>query len=84
MVADSDIKERWDTYFYKLFNEEGGGSSYELEDLTGEVEPNLAFYRRIRVCEVKEELKKMENGKVVGPDGIPIEIWKCLGEMGVV
>lgn len=26
----------------------------------------------------------MENGKAVGPDGIPIEVWKCLGEEGVL
>ena len=84
LVADGDIKERWETYFYKLFNDEGEWSIYELEDLTGEVEPNLAFYRRIRVGEVKEALKKMENSKAVGPDGIPIEVWKCLGETGVV
>ena len=23
-------------------------------------------------------MKKMDNGKVIGPDNIPIEIWKCL------
>ena len=24
----------------------------------------------------------MKNGKSVGPDGISIEVWKCLGEEG--
>ena len=48
-----------------------------------ERELNKLFYRRIKVSEVREALKRMENGKFVGPDGIPNEIWKCLGEEGV-
>ena len=30
--------------------------------------------------DIKEFLKKMNNGKVEGPDQIPVEVWKCLGE----
>jgi len=33
--------------------------------------------------EVKEALRKMKSGKAVGPDLIPVEVWKCLGEVGV-
>ena len=33
--------------------------------------------------ENKETLKKMTNGKVEGPDQIPVEVWKCLGEKGL-
>ena len=25
----------------------------------------------------------MDNGKTIGPDGIPIEVWKCIGEQGI-
>ena len=25
----------------------------------------------------------MKNGKAVGPDGIPVEAWKALGEEGI-
>ena len=25
-------------------------------------------------------MKRMQNGKAVGPDDIPMEVWKCLGE----
>ena len=32
--------------------------------------------------EVWTAVGKMKNGKAVGPDGIPAEVWKCLGEMG--
>ena len=37
----------------------------------------------IASIEVEQTLKKMKNGKVVGPDNLPIEVWKCLGSMGV-
>jgi len=33
--------------------------------------------------EVKEALKQMKSGKAVGPDNIPVEVWKSLGEEGV-
>ena len=28
-------------------------------------------------------LKKMKSGRALGPDGIPIEAWKCLEDIGV-
>ena len=28
-------------------------------------------------------LYKLNNGKAVGPDGIPVEVWKCLGREGI-
>ena len=30
--------------------------------------------------EVRENLQRMKNGKAVGPDDIPVEVRKCLGE----
>ena len=33
--------------------------------------------------ETKESLRKMTNRKVEGPDQIPMEVWKCLGEEGL-
>ena len=33
--------------------------------------------------EIRESLKKMSNGKVEGPDQVPVEVWKCLGEEGL-
>ena len=41
------------------------------------------YLRRISVMEVKEALKKMKIGKALGPDGIPIEAWKCMGDDGL-
>ena len=25
----------------------------------------------------------MKKGKAVGPDELPVEVWKCMGEMGI-
>ena len=36
--------------------------------------------RRIQKVEIGEALKRMKGGKVMGPDGIPIEVWRCLGD----
>jgi len=33
--------------------------------------------------EVKEALRKMKSGKAIGPNLIPVKIWKCLGEVGL-
>ena len=30
--------------------------------------------------EVMENMQRMKNGKAVGPDDIPVEVWKCLAE----
>jgi len=37
--------------------------------------------RRISESEVKDALKRMESRKIVGPDEIPIEVWRCLEEI---
>ncbi|KAK3547216.1 hypothetical protein QTP86_017584 [Hemibagrus guttatus] len=38
---------------------------------------------KIRKDEVRKALKRMKSGKAVGPDGIPVEVCKCLGEAAV-
>jgi hypothetical protein len=40
--------------------------------------------RRIQESEVKDALKTMKGGKAMGPDGIPIELWRCLGDIAIV
>jgi hypothetical protein len=32
----------------------------------------------------REALKRMEVGKAMGPDGIPIKVWRCLGDLAIV
>ena len=33
--------------------------------------------------EVKNAVRRMKFGKAVGPDELPVEVWKCLKEMGI-
>ena len=33
--------------------------------------------------EVKNALRKIKKGTAVGPDELPVEVWKCMGDMGI-
>ncbi|KAL5172704.1 Craniofacial development protein 2 [Glycine soja] len=81
LVHEKDIKERWKAYFHNLFNDGYGYDSSSLD--IREEDRNYKYYRRIQKQEVKEALKRMSNGKAVGPDNIPIEVWKTLGDRGL-
>jgi hypothetical protein len=70
LTKDEDIKNRWREYFDKLFNEDSGSSSIELDISLDDL--NRQFVRRIQESEVKDVLKSMKRGKAMGPDGIPI------------
>jgi hypothetical protein len=39
---------------------------------------------RIQESEVKDDLKRMKGGKAIGPDGIPIEVWRIFGDVAIV
>ena len=32
---------------------------------------------------MKNALRRIKKGKAVGPDELPVEVWKCTGEMGI-
>ena len=81
LVKEDEIKNRWREYFDKLFNEESDSSSIELEDLADST--NRHFVWRFQEAEVKGALKRMKSGKSVGPDDIPIEVWRCFGDAGI-
>ncbi|KAG2574076.1 hypothetical protein PVAP13_7KG327715 [Panicum virgatum] len=66
----------WREYFDKLFNGESEGPTLELDDSFDDT--NRCFVRRIQEVEIGEALKRMKGGKAMGPDGIPIEVWRCL------
>jgi hypothetical protein len=40
--------------------------------------------RRIQESDIKEALKRMERGKMMGPDKIPMEVWRSLGDITIV
>jgi len=74
-------KKRWRGYFVRLFN---GSSTQDLLDLIIQCQNiNRNYMPRISESEVKEALKRIKSRKIIGPDGIPIEVWRCLREMGV-
>jgi hypothetical protein len=81
-VKDEEIKDRWQEYFDKLFNEENEGPTFELDDSFDDT--NRRFVRRIQEAEIGETLKRMKGGKAMDPEGIPIELWRCLGKRTVV
>ena len=84
LVKDESIRDRWKNYFYNLFNDRVETLNYTIDDL-GNIDRNSSFTDNIKISisEVEDALKRMAKGKAVGPDGIPIEVWKCLGEDGV-
>jgi hypothetical protein len=82
LTKDEDIKNRWREYFDKLFNEDSGSSSIELDISSNDL--NRQFVRRIQESEVEDALKRMKGGKTMGPDGIPIEVWRTLGDVAIV
>jgi hypothetical protein len=81
LVKDEEIKNRWRAYFDKLFNDESEKTAIEFDD---SIDTNRRFVRRIQESEVKEALKKMKTDKALGPDDIPIEVWRCLGDIAIV
>jgi hypothetical protein len=82
LVKDEEIKDRWREYFDKLFNGENEGPALGLDDSFDDT--NRRFVRRIQEAEIGDALKRMKGGKAMGPDGIPIEVWRCLGARTIV
>ena len=76
LMKDEYIRERWGQYFSWLMNEEN--PRVETEDRA----PNQGMTSP--VSEAERALGGMKCGKAVGSDEIPVELWKCLGQLGVV
>ena len=77
MVKEDESRHRWQEYFDKLFNGENENTTVQLDDSFDDT--NRRFVRRIQ-----EALKRMKGGKAMGPDGIPIKVWRCLGDIAIV
>ena len=77
LTRDEEIKNRWREYYNKLLNEENPRS------VRGNGTANDRAVQNISRREVRRALSKMKKGKAVGPDGIPVEVWRCLGEEGI-
>jgi len=74
LVEYAKVQERWQSYFCKLLNGEGLDISQHIEHVAREEQQNSIPSCPITREEVKEALRKMKSGKVVGPDSIPVEV----------
>ncbi|KAK3507199.1 hypothetical protein QTP70_010213 [Hemibagrus guttatus] len=78
LTSEESVQRRWKEYFEELMNEENKRGK-RVEGVNS-VEQKVD---KIRKDEVRKALKRMKSGKAVGPDDIPVEVWKCLGEAAV-
>ncbi|KAK3507717.1 hypothetical protein QTP70_034820 [Hemibagrus guttatus] len=78
LTSQESVQRRWKEYFEELMNEEN-----EREKRVEGVNSVEQKVDKIRKDEVRKALKRMKSGKAVGPDDIPVEVWKCLGEAAV-
>ena len=77
LTEDGDIRNRWSGYYSGLLNETNPKEQLQNVPETAEVPP-------ITVEEIINQLTKMKGNKATGPDLIPIEVWKKMGEQGIV
>ncbi|GKE84482.1 retrovirus-related pol polyprotein LINE-1 [Tanacetum coccineum] len=82
IVIEEDIRKRRGEYFSSLFNERRPEGSVEVENSSQPLQFDC-YYSRINQGEVRAALQKMGRNKAVGPDQIPIEAWRYLGDEGV-
>ena len=80
-MKEDEIRHRWQEYFDKLFNGENE-NTVQLDDSSDDT--NRRFVRRIQESKVREALKRMKGGKAMDPNGIPIKVWRCLGDIAIV
>ena len=77
MVNSEALLTRWKEYFEKLMNEENNRDPRTEEAEVVNKEVNCVSKEK-----VKNALRKMKNGKAVGKDELPVEVWKCMGKIG--
>ena len=78
MVNSEAELKRWKEYFEKLMNEENNREPRTEEPEVVNEEVNCVSRE-----EVKNAVRRMKKSKAVGPDELPVEVWKCMGEMGI-
>ena len=78
MVNSEAVLKRWKEYFEKLMNEENNRDPRTEEPEVVNKEVNCVSKE-----EVKNALRKMKKGKAVGPDELPVEVWKCMGKIKI-
>ena len=77
IVNSEAVLKRWKDYFEKLMKEENNRDARTEEAEVVNKEVNSVSR------EVKNALRRMKKGKAVGPDELPVEVWSCMGKMGI-
>ncbi|PHT29926.1 THO complex subunit 4A [Capsicum baccatum] len=83
LVEDGHIKNKWQSYFHRLLNDEGDRAIVLGELEHSEECRDFSYCRRFKVEEVREAVRRMRRGRATGPDEIPVDFWKFAGEAGV-
>ena len=78
MVSSEAVLKRWKEYFKKLINQEN-----DRDPRTEEAEVVNEEVNCVSREEVKNAQRRMKKGKAVGPDELPVEVWKCMRETGI-
>ena len=78
MVNPEAVLKRWKEYFEKLLNKKNNRDPRTEEAEVVNEEVNCVSRE-----EVRNVLRRMKKRKAVGPDELPVEVWKCMGKMGV-
>ena len=78
LTGDDEVKDRWLGHFDDLLNVEN-----EREALQG-ILPVQGPIEEIYLEEVVTQLGKMKKNKACGPDCLPIEVAKALGDEGAI
>ncbi|GJR32479.1 retrovirus-related pol polyprotein LINE-1 [Tanacetum coccineum] len=82
-LLEEDIRKRWVEYFSSVFNESRPERSVVVENSSQPLQLDC-YYSRINQGEVRVVLQKMGRNKAIGPDQIPIEAWRFLGDEGIM
>ncbi|KAM3216965.1 hypothetical protein P3L10_026408 [Capsicum annuum] len=83
LVEDGHIKNRWQSYFHRLLNDEGDRAIVLGELEHSEECQDFSYCRRFKVEEVRQAVRRMRRGRATGLDEIPAEFWKFVGEAGL-
>ena len=78
MISSEAVLKRWKEYFEKLMNEENNRDPRSEEAEVVNEEVNCVSRE-----EVKNALTRIKKYKAARPDELPVEVWKCMGEMGI-
>ncbi|KAI8431531.1 hypothetical protein MSG28_016031 [Choristoneura fumiferana] len=74
LTSNDAINYRWKEYYEQLLNEWfPSENQITLPSIAGPLEC-------IHPMEIKLAIRKMEHNKALGPDNVPVDIWKLLGE----